>query len=147
MPLLIGVIGAVLLQGILSETLGSLVGGGVILLMGFLSLWLTPREVRQANDFNWHPIIEVAILFLGIFITMVPALAIMAANRDAFQVRDPWQYFWITGLLSAFLDNAPTYLTFATTVAGQPDFANLASDNPLLLQAISCGAVFMGALT
>src|SRR5579862_9479408 len=84
---------------------------------------------------------------------MVPALAILEANHDAFGLTQPWQFFWLTGLLSSFLDNAPTYLTFATMAAGSEDLGRLASDQvpglagSLVLQAISCGAVFMGALT
>ena len=115
--------------------------------MALASLLLTPRPLRQANHFTWGPILEVAILFAGIFVTMVPALAILTANRDAFAITQPWQYFWLTGGLSAFLDNAPTYLTFATMAAGSNDFKLLVDHQPLILQAISCGAVFMGALT
>src|SRR5207253_5119035 len=99
------------------------------------------------------PIFEVAILFAGIFVTMTPALALLAAHRDAIAITQPWQFFWLTGGLSAFLDNAPTYLTFATMAAGSNNFKLLVDnkvagiDGPLVLQAISCGAVFMGALT
>lgn len=153
-PLLIGVIGGVIVQGRLDDPWNKIVGGLVMLFMGGLSLKLTPKALREANEFHWHPMIEVAILFLGIFITMVPALAILANNRDAFQITEPWQYFWLTGSLSACLDNAPTYLTFATMAAGSDDFLLLVNnqvlglDNgPLVLQAISCGAVFMGAMT
>lgn len=147
LPLLAGVIGAVLLQGDIAEPWDKIVGGLAMVLMGVLSLALTPKPLREANDFDWHPIAEVAILFFGIFVTMVPALAILTANRDAFPTREAWQYFWLTGTLSAFLDNAPTYVTFATVAAGSGEFAELASAQPLLLQAISCGAVFMGAMT
>ncbi|MBI3408814.1 MAG: sodium:proton antiporter [Planctomycetes bacterium] len=153
-PLLAGVIGGVLLQGSLEEPWGKIVGGALMLVMGILSLVLTPRLLRAANEFDWHPIAEVAILFFGIFITMVPALAILSANRDAFAISEPWQYFWLTGALSGFLDNAPTYLTFATMASGSQDFLLLVHDQvpgihdgPLVLQAISCGAVFMGAMT
>jgi Na+/H+ antiporter NhaD/arsenite permease-like protein len=92
-------------------------------------------------------------LFLAIFVTMVPALEILAASGKNLGITEPWQYFWLTGGLSAFLDNAPTYMTFATLASGSDNFAMLArgevADLPsvVVLQAISCGAVFMGALT
>jgi Na+/H+ antiporter NhaD/arsenite permease-like protein len=145
--LLLGVIGAVLLSGWLDEPWGRFASCTLMATMAVLSLWLTPHALRQANAFTWEPILEVAILFLGIFITMVPALAILADNRAAFHVTEPWQYFWLTGGLSAFLDNAPTYVTFATMASGSGDYQALSQDQPLMLAAISCGAVFMGALT
>jgi Na+/H+ antiporter NhaD/arsenite permease-like protein len=111
-------------------------------------LWWTPRALRQRNGFTWFPIVEVALLFAGIFVVMVPALQYLGSHRDAFGVDQPWQYFWLTGGLSAFLDNAPTYLTFVTMARGQPeDFAWLVAHERQVLEAISCGAVFMGALT
>src|SRR5438128_7259231 len=120
-----------------------------MLAMALLSLWRTPRRLREANGFSWGPILEVAILFLGIFITMVPALEILGAHGRELGVTEPWQFFWLTGGLSSFLDNAPTYLTFATLAAGSHDFGPLARDDAgsLMLRAISCGAVFMGAMT
>jgi Na+/H+ antiporter NhaD/arsenite permease-like protein len=119
----------------------------VIGLMALLSLLLTPKTMRQANAFAWGPILEVAILFAGIFVTMVPALELLRAHGAALGVTAPWQLYLGTGVLSAFLDNAPTYLTFATTAAqGQP-LSALMSQDPRILAAISCGAVFMGALT
>jgi Na+/H+ antiporter NhaD/arsenite permease-like protein len=145
--LLLGVIGAVLLSGWLDEPWGRFASCTLMATMAVLSLWLTPHALRQANAFTWEPILEVAILFLGIFTTMVPALAILADNRTAFNLTEPWQYFWLTGGLSAFLDNAPTYVTFATMASGSGDFQALSQDEPLVLAAISCGAVFMGALT
>jgi Na+/H+ antiporter NhaD/arsenite permease-like protein len=144
---LVGIIAGVLTQGALPDPWGELIGGIAMAAMAILSLLLTPRPLRHANGFTWGPILEVAILFIGIFVTMVPALEILAANRDAFNISQPWQYFWLTGGLSAFLDNAPTYLTFATMAAGSNNFAPLMHEQPLILQAISCGAVFMGALT
>jgi Na+/H+ antiporter NhaD/arsenite permease-like protein len=125
-------------------------GGAVMILMSLLSLLLTSRALRQANDFTWYAIVEVAVLFAGIFITMVPALVLLAANAARIGVTQPWQFFWLTGSLSSFLDNAPTYLTFATIAShGQNlgDFSMLAGRPNPLLQAISCGAVFMGAMT
>ena len=83
-----------------------------------LSILLTPRETRIANQFTFHPIVEVAVLFAGIFATMIPALAILEARGDQLGLRQPWHFFWVTGLLSSVLDNAPTYLTFAATASG-----------------------------
>jgi Na+/H+ antiporter NhaD/arsenite permease-like protein len=145
--LLLGVVGAVLLGGWLDDTWGRIASCTLMATMAVLSLWLTPHALRRANAFTWEPILEIAILFLGIFITMVPALAILADNRDAFHLAEPWQYFWLTGGLSAFLDNAPTYVTFATMASGSGDYLPLAQDQSQVLAAISCGAVFMGALT
>jgi Na+/H+ antiporter NhaD/arsenite permease-like protein len=152
-PLLAGIMAGVLLQGVLPDLWSDLVGGGVMAAMALVSLTVTPKPLREANGFTWEPILEVAILFAGIFVTMVPALALLERHRDAFGITQPWQFFWLTGSLSAFLDNAPTYLTFATMAAGSSDFSVLVNDQvpgingPLVLQAISCGAVFMGALT
>jgi Na+/H+ antiporter NhaD/arsenite permease-like protein len=142
-----------------------------IILMGLLSLRTTSWELRRANDFTWFPIQEVAYLFAGIFITIVPALAILKAGSVgalAFiinSVEKPWHYFWVTGSLSSFLDNAPTYLTFFNTALGKLHLtesevslflagsttggellANLQAFEQLLV-AISLGAVFMGANT
>lgn len=130
------------------------------LMLGLLLVsWFgTSRAVHQANGFVFAPILEVAILFLGIFVTMVAPLAILNARGAELGLEHPWQYFWATGLLSSFLDNAPTYLTFAATAAGQagasvesPHYlADLLAKGPeaaALLAAISCGAVMMGANT
>lgn len=153
-PLLAGIIVAVLLQGFLPGDWGRFGGPALMLLMGVLSLALTPKGLRQANSFTWEPISEVAILFAGIFVTMVPALAILGAHGKDFGITEPWEFFWLTGLLSAHLDNAPTYLTFVTMAAGSSDFSLLVNNDPalglngpLILEAISCGAVMMGALT
>jgi len=121
----------------------------------FISLWLTPREARQGNEFSWGPIQEVAKLFAGIFITIIPVIAMLRAGEaGAFSavvraVTDGngqpinAMYFWATGLLSSFLDNAPTYLVFFNTAGGDP--AVLTTTLASTLAAISCGAVFMGA--
>jgi len=120
---------------------------GVMLGLIGLSIWKTPREVRRANGFTAYPIVEVAVLFFGIFLTMIPALELLRTRGGELGVREPWQFFWATGVLSSFLDNAPTYLTFlalgqglglADEVVGVPD---------AILTAISVGAVFMGANT
>jgi Na+/H+ antiporter NhaD/arsenite permease-like protein len=115
--------------------------------MALLSLLLTPRGLRQANGFTWGAIIEVAVLFAGIFIAMIPALDLLAVHGGQFNLTEPGQFFWLTGSLSAFLDNAPTYLTFATLAASSTDVGRLMQAAPQILAAISCGAVFMGAMT
>jgi len=122
-----------------------------ILLMALLSYKITPLTLRRENHFTWGPIKEVAILFAGIFATIVPAMAILQARGGELGVTTPAQFFWATGLLSSFLDNAPTYLTF-TTLAGSLGetvgvWTDLGTINPAVLTAISCGAVFMGANT
>jgi Na+/H+ antiporter NhaD/arsenite permease-like protein len=109
------------------------------------SLLLSPRHHHRENRFAWGPIVEVAVLFVGIFVTMTPALALLTEHGPKLGVTEPWQYFWLTGGLSAFLDNAPTYVTFGTLAAGGDDFAALAANQPSILAAISCGAVFLGA--
>jgi Na+/H+ antiporter NhaD/arsenite permease-like protein len=128
-----------------------------LVLIALASLALTPDEHREANGFCWQPIREVAKLFAGIFVCIIPVLAMLAAGRNgafAFLLRvvtDPAgtpneaAYFWTTGALSAFLDNAPTYLVFFELAGGDPQalMGPLAST----LAAISMGAVYMGALT
>ena len=122
-----------------------------------LSLAFTRREVRAANKFSWAPMQEVAKLFAGIFITMVPVLAMLksgeagafAAVTRAVTAPDgtplPWAYFWLSGLLSSFLDNAPTYLVFFNLAGG--DAQQLMTALAPTLAAISAGSVFMGANT
>ncbi len=109
------------------------------------SLATTPAAIRKANEFTWHPFIEVAVLFAGIFVTMVPALKLLESNGASLNVTRPWQYFWATGSLSAFLDNAPTYLAFLSMSQYLPD--EVAGTTAAVLAAISCGAVFFGAMT
>jgi Na+/H+ antiporter NhaD/arsenite permease-like protein len=123
-------------------------------LMAALSWFTTPRPMRNENGFTWGPIVEVAVVFAGIFATMIPALAILNARGAELGITEPWQFFWATGILSSFLDNAPTYLTFASAASGMvgTDAANLRLlvEHPTgadLLVAISVGAVFMGANT
>jgi Na+/H+ antiporter NhaD/arsenite permease-like protein len=130
-----------------------------------VAYFLTASINRTRNGFTFGPIIEVAVLFIGIFITMTPALQILNAwgqgQREvlgmAFDLSQPWHFFWITGTLSSFLDNAPTYLTFSATAAGLEHvpvtgrfLGVLLQQGPeagRLLVAISCGAVLMGANT
>ncbi|MDR3296316.1 MAG: sodium:proton antiporter [Clostridiales Family XIII bacterium] len=123
----------------------------IIVVAGLLSVLTTKKTLREANFFTWGPIQEVASLFLGIFITMIPALAILNARGAELGLAKPWQFFWVTGALSSFLDNAPTYLVFMTTAGslGAPDgLATAVGMLPVpLLMAISAGAVFMGANT
>lgn len=119
-------------------------GEGILLGISLASWLLTPQSVRQANRFSWHPIVEVAALFAGIFVTMGPALELLRAQHFELEA---WAYFWMTGSLSSFLDNAPTYVAFATMAGGSKDFSLLMENRPLILAAISCGAVFMGANT
>jgi len=167
--LLAGVIGAVLMSGIVDwgdvntfgvhRALQDWVRDALLILMGILSLVTTRVSLREDNDFTWFPIIEVAYLFIGIFITMIPCLLILKAGADgalAFLVNGvtkPFHYFWVTGTLSSFLDNAPTYLTFFNTAlgsfyAGMPEAGAvplLMTENAVFLKAISAGAVFFGA--
>jgi Na+/H+ antiporter NhaD/arsenite permease-like protein len=148
-----GILAGVLLQPLFADPWGEIAGGVLMVVMGLLSLALTPARLRQANAFTWGPILEVAVLFAGIFVTMVPALELLGKHGKEFGITQPWEFFWLTGVLSAFLDNAPTYLTLATLACGSKDFSLLVEgrvpglDGPLILQAISCGAVFMGAMT
>ena len=123
----------------------------IILLAAFLSFKTTKEEVRIRNHFTWGAIQEVAVLFIGIFITMQPALMILKANGAELGINKPFEMFWATGALSSFLDNTPTYLVFLTT-AGALGFKSgvvttLGSVPVKMLEAISCGAVFMGANT
>jgi Na+/H+ antiporter NhaD/arsenite permease-like protein len=174
---LAGVIGAIFLSGTLKWGEITIFGIGIpkqnllrdflMLSMGILSLLSTKKELRQANDFSWEPIREVAYLFAGIFMTIIPALSILKAGSEgAFAflinlVKEPSHYFWITGALSSFLDNAPTYLTFFNSALGKlqiPEHLvheilicsggnNVIQEFILFLKAISIGAVFMGANT
>ncbi len=116
-----------------------------------LSVWLTPKKAREKNQFTYAPIVEVAVLFAGIFVTMVPLLSLLNAKGVELGITRPWQFFWLTGGLSSFLDNAPTYLSFhslaeSVTRAMPPGNRALVTGVHVdLLRAISCGAVFMGA--
>jgi Na+/H+ antiporter NhaD/arsenite permease-like protein len=122
------------------------------------SYTLTKPSTRSANAFTFAPIVEVAVLFAGIFVTMVAPLEILSARGAALGLTRPWHYFWATGGLSSFLDNAPTYMTFAAAACGQAgirvegsrylgEFLDKAPGGAALLAAISCGAVMMGAMT
>ena len=137
--------------------LPALVRDGALIGVTLLSLAITQRQVRESNQFSWAPMLEVAKLFVGIFVTMVPVLAMLKAGEagafasvtravtgaDGQPV--PWAYFWFTGALSSFLDNAPTYLVFFNLAGGDPQV--LMTTLAPTLAAISAGAVFMGANT
>ena len=172
---LAGVIGFVLFSG--SVKLGyvglghtqvaiqNLVRDAGLIALGLVSMKTTAQALRQENEFSWGPILEVAYLFAGIFMTIIPALAILGAGTDGAMgwlvqgVQSDLSYFWVTGGLSSFLDNAPTYLTFFQTalgglhcdpgiVCGEAEkVAILVRDHERTLLAISAGAVFMGANT
>ena len=137
--------------------LPQLVRDGLLVVVIGLALALTPRRVHKANQFSWAPMAEVAKLFVGIFVTMVPVLAMLKAGEAgafgavarAVTGEDgeplPWAYFWFAGVLSSFLDNAPTYLVFFNLAGG--DAQVLMTTLAPTLAAISAGAVFMGANT
>jgi len=167
--LIAGVVGEVLLSGLWKPNISFDVAGTplelqnlarevALVALALLSLWLTPRAVRVANAFNWAPIAEVAKLFAGIFLTIIPVIAaLQAGHRGALYelvdlVTDPAtgaphhiMYLWVAGLLSAFLDNAPTYLVFFNLAGG--DAATLMGPLKPTLTMISAGAVYFGALT
>ncbi|MCF7530276.1 sodium:proton antiporter [Neisseria lisongii] len=167
--LLFGVVAAVLMSGVWKPShpgfsiLGShyslpnLTRDIILLLLAGISLMFTPKQVRAGNEFNFEPIAEVGKLFLGIFITIAPVLAILKAGESGAlhsvvslvhdAQGDPINimYFWMSGILSAFLDNAPTYLVFFNMAGGDPAFLMTGMIHTLL--AVSMGSVFMGALT
>jgi Na+/H+ antiporter NhaD/arsenite permease-like protein len=168
LPLLAAVLLAVLLSGVWDGGIAFAVPGAVVTWQALLrdlallatiaaSLALTPAETRRANDFSWGPMLEVAKLFAAIFVTIVPVIAMLRAGREGVfapivdlatgPAGEPVDavYFWATGLLSSFLDNAPTYLVFFNLAGG--DAAQLTAALPATLAAISAGAVFMGANT
>ena len=129
----------------------SIIEVAIILLAAFLSFKTTKAEIRTKNHFTWGAIKEVAVLFIGIFITMQPALMLLKSMGPELGLSKPVEMFWATGVLSSFLDNTPTYLVFLTT-AGSLGFAEglattLGTVPAKMLIAISCGAVFMGANT
>ena len=164
---LAAIVVAVILSGILPST--KVFGGGIhifgevkltyaaiievviILAAAFLSFKTTNKSVREDNHFSWGAIQEVAVLFIGIFITMIPALLILKAKGAELGLTEPWQMFWVTGAMSSFLDNTPTYLVFLTTAGTLGATAGLQTSDvivpQIMLEAISCGAVLMGAKT
>jgi len=168
LPLIACIIGAILVSaawrpGIEFDVYGThvalqnLARDAALLVIALVSLWLTPAEHRAANEFTWEPIAEVAKLFAGIFVCIIPVLAMLDAGHDgpfawllkAVTAHDgsPHEeaYFWLTGILSGFLDNAPTYLVFFQLAGGNA--AELMDKLAPTLAGISMGAVYMGALT
>ena len=168
--LLAALLGMVLLSGVwppghldlpgVSLPLGGLVRDGALIVLATLSLRLTPARLRLANAFTWEPIREVAWLFAGIFVTIIPAIAILRSESGPASsllqgLTEPWHLYWATGLLSAVLDNAPAYPSFVNALLGRlgpgldpaAGVARLTTDGAVLLEAVSAGAVFMGAMT
>jgi Na+/H+ antiporter NhaD/arsenite permease-like protein len=166
--LLAAIVALVLLSGLWKSPVGFHIAGTEVGLPGLVrdvglviitlvSLRITPRQVHEANQFSWGPMQEVAKLFAGIFLTIIPVIAMLRAGVDgpfATIVRavtradgspDPAMYFWASGALSSFLDNAPTYLVFFNTAGGDPKL--LMTQLAPVLAAISAGSVFMGANT
>lgn len=161
---LAGIIGTVLADGVLKRAEDAIhfpfVSEAVMVALIVLSLTVGSQEGRRLNRFTWGPIAEVGIVFAGIFAAMIPALALLEAHGSSIGLAVPWHYFWATGGLSSFLDNAPTYLTFTATALGHlgidGDIGSLTATTvdpatglapAAFLAAISTGAVFMGAMT
>ena len=121
----------------------------IILLAAYLSLSLTPKLLRTSNNFTWQPIEEVAYLFLGIFVTMVPCLLYLELNAEALGVSSPISFYYYTGLLSSFLDNTPTAVTFHSLASGLGATSSsiVAGIPEEILKAICTGAVFFGSMT
>lgn len=169
--LLLGVVGMVLFSGVWHPGVvhiagipiagESIVRDSVLVLLGLISLKTTRSDIHKANEFSWFPIKEVAILFAGIFMTIIAPLTILQAGSEGGfavlieRLESPVHYFWVTGFLSSFLDNAPSYLTLFSSLLGK-FYANLEihegvhrviAERPVYLECISLGAVFWGALT
>ncbi len=162
---LAGILAVVVLMGAFGEGLGDGYLRAAIQIAGMsafaaLSFKTTAKRIHDVNRFSWAPIVEVAAIFAGVFVTLVPAVSLLAERGSTLGVTKPWQFFWTSGALSSVLDSAPTYLTFtalATSVANasgagglSPNHLEALAADPIghgLLVAISCGAVFMGAGT
>ena len=119
----------------------------LLVLLSAASLLWTPGTIRRDNAFSWGPIVEVAVLFFGIFLTMIPAIYLLKTDGATLGVTEAWQFFWATGLLSGFLDNTPTYVTFFNLAQSLGLENEIVGMPALLLEAISLGAVFFGAMT
>lgn len=166
--LLAGIVGAVLVSGGwhptiaprilgISVPLQDIVRDLALIALALISIWTTPRRIRIENAFTWEPIQEVATLFAGLFVTIAPVLTILKAGHEGALAGivallsgpggEPSNsaYFWLTGILSSVLDNAPTYLAFFNMAGGDSD--RLMNELAPTLTAISCGAVFFGAIT
>ncbi len=166
--LILAAVAAILLQGVWHPAfaldilgvewgLGEIAGAALLLGVAALSLWLTPRRIRSANHFTWAPLTEVAILFAAIFVTLQPVMAMIAEGKDGpaapliARLYDGEPnvklFYWATGALSAFLDNAPTYVVFFGFGRDGGDAAALTGQLASVLTAISAGAVYFGALS
>lgn len=148
--LILGVVATIALSGVLE--MNPWLRDGILVALGLLSMATTKKKYREDNEFNFGAITEVAVLFIGIFITMIPALMMLSEAGPGLGVNHGWQYFWITGTLSSFLDNTPTYIVFldlAQSTLGSSTIEAFMShvEGPAILKAISLGAVFMGANT
>jgi Na+/H+ antiporter NhaD/arsenite permease-like protein len=128
----------------------------ILFVIAYSSWKVTPQGVYEANHFTWEPLEEVALIFLGIFITILPVLSMLKAGNiellnsshqliNSYNISEAYIYFWLTGILSALLDNAPTYLLFFNLAGGEA--STLMTTNASILTAISTGAVFLGAMT
>ena len=162
--LLLGVVASVIMSGVVHfETvipvgdlgvfhIPNLLRDGLMIALAAISMAITSNTLREKNNFNFEPIKEVAYLFIGIFTTMIPALMLLNARGAELGLDSPAKYFWLTGILSSFLDNAPTYLTFLATAMGSLNLETAiemtqSAEAEAILLAISAGAVFMGANT
>src|SRR5207244_1077399 len=141
---LLGVMAAAVLNGHFGWPRG--IQEAIMITMARLSWYTTPRSIHRENHFHFSPIVEVGALFLGIFITMVPALEILNARATTFDLKEPWHFFWLSGALSSVLDNAPTYLTLTAMASGLTGTSveNLGALlrsglGRSLLAAVSCG--------
>jgi Na+/H+ antiporter NhaD/arsenite permease-like protein len=119
----------------------------VMVVMAVLSLIFTKKDIRLLNKFSWAPIVEVAFLFFGIFITMTPALLFLSQNAALFNFSEAWQFYYATGALSSFLDNAPTAISFYELAVGTFGGGDCAGIPAVIMQAVALGAVFFGAMT
>ncbi|MBQ1226610.1 MAG: sodium:proton antiporter, partial [Alistipes sp.] len=122
----------------------------VLITLTILSLATTKKSIRDDNKFSWDPILEVAYVFIGIFATMTPALIFLNANAASLGINTPWQFYYASGGLSAFLDNSPTAVAFHTVAMGLPTAENVplvAGVSEYILRAIALGSVFFGAMT
>lgn len=122
----------------------------ILIIIALFSILTTRRGLREANQFSWEPLIEVAVVFIGIFVTMTPALIYLNAHATSLGLQTPDQFFYGAGFLSAFLDNSPTAVAFHTVAQGIPhatDAVMVAGVPQDILRAISLGAVFFGAMT
>lgn len=135
-----------------NDNMLKLIQSGALIIIGLLSMLLTNKKTRfEDNKFSWTPILEVAALFIGIFITMVPALMYLQNNAPNMGLEEDYQFYYMTGALSSFLDNTPTALAFHSVALGLDytgfDGAMVAGVPEFLLKAISTAAVFFGAMT